>query len=268
MKKMLLFLCLICTFGITKQMLVILDPAIIEITYMLGGEDRILAIAKMQSSQIYPKEKTSKLKSVGTFSNPSLEKIIALKPDIVILSSYSLNLENNLKRFGIKTLYLKADTLKEIGQNIQEMGKILDKEPEATKLKNDFEKKLQGFKENPLNKKGVFIYSVSPLMVFPNNTLPGSVFEAIGIKNIAANLPGKKPILSQEYILKSNPEIIFYGLRVQNQDELFSTNPLLNQTKASQDKEVFYIDTYSLLRGTPRILDNIDKIYHKILDSK
>lgn len=156
MKKILLVLCLIFSFGISKQSLIVLDPASVEIIYLLGGEEQILGTAKMQNSVIEPKEKTSKLKSVGTFSNPSLEQIIALKPDIVVLSSYSLGLKENLERFHIKTIYLKADNLNEIAQNIQTLGNILGKEAKAKKIITEYQEKIKRLSEHPLNKKGFF----------------------------------------------------------------------------------------------------------------
>ncbi|PAF43174.1 ABC transporter substrate-binding protein [Helicobacter sp. 11S02596-1] len=266
MKKILLTLCLVLSFGIAKESLVVLDPASIEIIYMLGGEKQILAIAKMQNSTIYPEEKTSQLKSVGTFSNPSLEQIIALKPTAVILSSYSLGLKENLERFGIKTLYLKADSLDQIAQNIKTLGEIVGKEANAKTLIADYEARIKHLQEHPLDKRGVFIYSAAPLMVFPPDTLPGDVFKTIGIENIAKDTAGKRPILSQEYILQSNPEVILYGLRIHDESELLKANPLLSKTKAAKEKKMYYLDIHSLLRGTPRIIEQIEAIYKQISD--
>lgn len=76
--------------------------------FMLKAEDQIVGIATLQHSNIYPKDQTSKLTSVGTFSNPSLEKIVALKPSLVILSSYSLNLEEGLKKFWYQKYQFKS----------------------------------------------------------------------------------------------------------------------------------------------------------------
>ena len=97
MKKILIIISLFLITLNAKERLVVLDPASIETLFMLKAEDQIVGIATLQHSNIYPKDQTSKLTSVGTFSNPSLEKIVALKPSLVILSSYSLNLEEGLK---------------------------------------------------------------------------------------------------------------------------------------------------------------------------
>lgn len=263
MKKIAILICLILSFVEGKK-LVVLDPAAVEIIYTIRGEASILAIATMQGSSIYPEEKTAKLDSVGTFSHPSLEKIITLKPDIVILSSYSLGLKENLERFGIQTLLLKADTLYDIAQNITTLGEITSQIANAQKARKDYEDKIKIVKKHPLNKKGVFIYSSHPLMVFTKGTLPDDIFNTIGVNNIAKNIVGSRPILNQEFILKENPEIVLYGLRINNEKELLQTNPLLSRVKAFQNGEVYYIDFHTLLRGTPRIIDEIIKLKDKI----
>lgn len=264
MKKIALFLCLALSCVVGKK-LVVLDPAAVEILYAIGGEKNIVAIATMQGSSIYPEEKTSQLNSVGTFSHPSLEKIIALKPDVVILSSYSLNLKENLQRFGIKAVLLKADTLNEIAQNITTLGELTSQKVNAKKVRDDYEKKIKTLKEHPIDKKGVFVYSSHPLMVFTKGTLPDDIFNTIGIKNIAQNVIGSRPILSQEFILQENPEVILYGLRINDKNELLKANPLLSRVKAFQNEEVFYIDFHTLLRGTPRIVDEIIKLKNTIV---
>ena len=77
-----------------KNSMVVLDPASVEILYMIGAEDEILAIPDMKN--IKPIEKTSRLTKVGTFTYPNVEKIISLKPKRVILTSYSIGLTEQL----------------------------------------------------------------------------------------------------------------------------------------------------------------------------
>ena len=141
MKKILIIMSLFLITLNAKERLVVLDPASIETLFMLKAEDQIVGIATLQHSNIYPKDQTSKLTSVGTFSNPSLEKIVALKPSLVILSSYSLNLEEGLKNFGIKSINLKAEHLEDITKNITTLGQITKKEKEAIPL---FSKRTSG----------------------------------------------------------------------------------------------------------------------------
>lgn len=103
-------------------------------------------------------------------------------------------------------------------------------------------------------------------MAFGQNTLPGDIFKTIGIDNIFKDIIGKRPVISQEYIFQANPEIILYGIRIHNQDDLLKANPMLNKTKAAQNRQMFYLNVHSLLRGSPTIVDKIEEIYKQISD--
>lgn len=256
MKKILLILSLFFVALNAKERLVVLDPASVETLFMLGAKDQIVGIASLQHSNIYPQEKTSKIESVGTFSNPSLEKIVALKPSLVILSSYSLNLEQNLKNFNIKTLYIKADRLQDIKANIKILSKITNKEKEGEILSQEFEENLKNLSQNPLNKSAIYLYSSNPLMAFNDNSLIADILRLIGIKNLSPKSKIARTIISPEYILKQNPDLLILGI---NADEnSLKTNPLLQKIKATKTKQ-FYINknTHILLRLSPKIIDRI-----------
>ena len=115
--------------------IVVLDPAAVEMIYMLGAEDKIVGVANLERSKVWPEEKVAKLESVGTFMKPSLEKIIALKPDLVIMSALTgEELNNGLKSNNIKTKRVQANSIEEIFTNFLEVGKMLGKENEANKI--------------------------------------------------------------------------------------------------------------------------------------
>lgn len=123
--KLKIFLALtICCFGanLSAKKLVVLDPAIVEMMYLLGAEDQIEAISTLSMSKIWPEEKTVHLKSVGTYTKPNLEKIVELKPDLVITSAHSSGVDDSLKNFNIPTLALRAESVDEIYKNIEEVA--------------------------------------------------------------------------------------------------------------------------------------------------
>lgn len=191
------------------------------------------------TQNIYPKDQTSKLTSVGTFSNPSLEKIVTLKPSLVILSSYSLNLEEGLKNFGIKSINLKAERLEDITKNITTLGQITKKEKEAELLKQEFAQNLKKLSDKPLNKSAIYLYSNNPLMAFNDNSLIADILRLIGIKNLSPQSQISRPVISAEYILKQNPDILILGINAKN--NLLDTNALLKNIKAQLKQEVFIL---------------------------
>ncbi|WP_297195348.1 ABC transporter substrate-binding protein [uncultured Campylobacter sp.] len=258
MKKPLVILLLISSFIYAKQRLVVLDPASIEIIYLLGGGDEIVGIASLQHSNIYPEDKTKKLNSVGTFSNPSLEKIFSLKPSLVILSQYSLNLQDSLEKLGIKTMFLEANELSDMKTNIKKIGEILNKTKEADDLIVKFEKDMQEFKKDSFNKSAIFLFSSSPLMAFTDNSLIADILRGLGIKNLSMKSEIQRPIISSEFILKQNPDLIIIGIGARDIKELITQNEVLKNTNAYKNGQILlYDNTHVLLRLSPIMIERI-----------
>ena len=240
--------------------IVVLDPATVEMIYMLGAEDKIVGVANLERSKVWPEEKVAKLESVGTFIKPSLEKIIALKPDLVITSALTDdNLNNGLKSNNIEAKRIQANSIEEIFTNFMEVAKMLGKENEANKIIAEKRVKLEEIKKMAtINKKGLFVMSASPLMVFGNDNLPNDIMKLLNIKNIAENQKGRNPIVTPEFIIKENPDMIITLLP--NPSQIVATNPQLKNVNAIKNSKFIVVNSSQILRGSPRTIDQIQEI--------
>ena len=240
--------------------IVVLDSATVEMIYMLGAEDKIVGVANLERSKVWPEEKVAKLESVGTFMKPSLEKIITLKPDLVITSALTDdNLNNGLKSNNIESKRIQANSIEEIFTNFLEVAKMLGKENEANKIIAEKKAKLEEIKKMATgNKKGLFVMSASPLMVFGNDNLPNDIMKLLNIKNIAENQKGRNPIVTPEFIMKENPDIIITLLP--NPAQIVATNPQLKNVNAIKNSKFIVVNSSQILRGSPRTIDQIEEI--------
>ena len=240
--------------------IVVLDPATVEMIYMLGAEDKIVGVANLERSKVWPEEKVAKLESVGTFIKPSLERIITLKPDLVIMSALTDdNLNNGLKSNNIEAKRIQANSIEEIFTNFMEVAKMLGKENEANKIIAEKKAKLEEIKKIATgNKKGLFVMSASPLMVFGNDNLPNDIMKLLNIKNIAENQKGRNPIVTPEFIIKENPDIIITLLP--NPSQIVATNPQLKNVNAIKNSKFIVVNSSQILRGSPRTIDQIEEI--------
>ena len=240
--------------------IVVLDPATVEMIYMLGAEDKIVGVANLERSKVWPEEKVAKLESVGTFIKPSLERIITLKPDLVITSALTDdNLNNGLKSNNIEAKRIQANSIEEIFTNFMEVAKMLGKENEANKIIAEKRAKLEEIKKMATgNKKGLFVMSASPLMVFGNDNLPNDIMKLLNIKNIAENQKGRNPIVTPEFIIKENPDIIITLLP--NPSQIVATNPQLKNVNAIKNSKFIVVNSSQILRGSPRTIDQIEEI--------
>lgn len=261
MKKILvLFLVNFCF----AKSIVVLNPACVEIFYMLDAQKHISAIAKTQSSDIWPKEQVDTLPSVGTYIKPNLEKIIELNPDLVITSFHSTEILDDLKRFNINYTEIKSERLSDIYKNIETIANLTNKKDEGKKLVSELKQRLNALDLSKIQgKKAIFFYMGTNLMSFGKDTLVGDIFEFMKLDNIATKLSGKTPIVTSEYLLEQDPDfILFVGNSV---EDLIRQNPVLKHTKAYKNNKVLNIKSSSLLRGTPRIVYEIEKLYEELI---
>ena len=248
--------------------IIVTDPGVIEILFKIGGEKSIVAIGKTTKSKIYPYEKVEKLQSIGSISNLNLEKIVEYKPDLVVVSSMMLKNVESIKKLGYKVIVSNASNLNEILELISVVGVISGRKNEAEDLRKVSSLKLEKIiKENhkkSSNLKGAILFSTSPMTAFSDDSLPGDVLKHLGVTNIASNVPGQRPILSPEYILKENPDFLAGALSSDSPQQIIEASNVLAKTKAGKNKNIFILDSSLMLRSSYRIFDEMEVLKSKL----
>lgn len=244
------------------------DPSAVEIFYLIGGEDKISAVAKTKINKIYPEEKTKLLESVGSITRPSIEKIISLNPDLVILNPMgAVKTAELLKKYNIPYFIDRSVTFDEIFLKTKIYGIFTGQEKNAEKLIEDKKNKLDKIKNEieDKNLKGVILYSSSPLISFSKETIPSEIMEILKIKNIADSfLHGKKGIISPDVMLTENPDIIIGTMKIHSAEDIVKTNEFLKYSKAYKNNNIYVFESEKILRATPRIADGIEEIYEVV----
>ena len=248
--------------------IIVTDPGVIEILFKIGGEKSIVAIGKTTKSKIYPYEKVEKLQSIGSISNLNLEKIVEYKPDLVVVSSMMLKNVESIKKLGYKVIVSNASNLNEILELISVVGVISGRKNEAEDLRKVSSLKLEKIiKENhkkSSNLKGAILFSTSPMTAFSDDSLPGDVLKHLGVTNIASNVPGQRPILSPEYILKENPDFLAGAMSLDNPQQIIEASNVIAKTKAGKNKNIFILDSSIMLRSSYRIFDEMEVLKSKL----
>ncbi|MDX8335459.1 ABC transporter substrate-binding protein [Candidatus Cetobacterium colombiensis] len=250
----------------------ILDPAAVEAFYLIGGEKNIVAIADTAKNPIWPQEKTKDLPKAGTIMKPSIEQVLMYSPDLVILNTMSEGFGESLKARKLNFIINEGNSFEQILSNLEVYGVVTGQKENATKIVENYNLKLKNIKEKiskkPLDIKGGFLFSTSPMMVFSPNSLPGQIFDTLGIENIAKGLPGGRPILSPEFLLAENPDILVGSMAIKNKSDILNSNPVVKQTKAGQKGNIMIIESDKILRGTPRVIDALEELYQELSNVK
>ena len=248
--------------------IIVTDPGVIEILFKIGGEKSIVAIAKTSRSKIYPSDEVDKLVSIGNVSNLNLEKVVEYKPDLIVINSMmSRNLEA-IKKMGYKVIVSNAPDLNGILDTISVTGIISGKKDEAEKLRKECSLKLEkNEKENEKTSsklKGAILFSTSPMTAFSEDSIPGDVLKHLGVINIAANVPGQRPILSPEYILKENPDFLAGAMSLDDTQKIIEASNVIPKIKAGKNNNIFILDSSVILRSSYRIFDEMEVLREKL----
>ncbi|GAB1542358.1 ABC transporter substrate-binding protein [Scytonema sp. NUACC21] len=190
---------------------------------------------------------------------PNLEKILALKPDLVIgAEGFSNQTTNKLKELGIQTLLTKIDSWEGLQELTKTLATIVDADP--TPLLNRYQTFLSD--KPSQNPSTLVLVSRQPILAPNRKSWAGNLLEKFQAKNVAADLQGKILIpgyitLSAEKVLEANPEVLIVVSPQPGLLQSFKSEPFWNQLKATKNNRVYEFDYYGLVN--PGSIDAIEK---------
>ncbi|MEW6053575.1 MAG: helical backbone metal receptor [Nitrospirota bacterium] len=253
-------------FAEPPKRIVSLAPNITEILFALGLGEHVVGVTGFCD---YP-EAARKKQQVGGMSNPSLEGVVLLKPDIAVMTTDGnpKEFEERLHSLNIRTYVFKARRLSELPQAIREIGLALDAKDNAHSLASKIETAINRLKTKrqetsiikSQRKKILFIIWPEPLIVAGPGTVMDDAIILLGNENIASKAKTLYPKYSIEEIIHQAPDTIIIGKGHANMHEVSAT--LLKRLKsvpAVKNNKVFYVSD-SLYRLGPRVIEGIAEI--------
>ena len=183
-------------------------PSHTETMIALGAADKLIAVDKYSN---YPAAVVDKLPKVGSAFQPDLEKIVALKPDLILADeSKSSKLTAKLEAAGLTVYGGTGQTYNEVFEKIATIGKLVNREANATRLTTQMRGDLNELQKSVLKLPKVSVYyevDPAPYSVGPNSFIGTLVTKAGGQTIIPASL-GDFPKIDPELIVKSNPQVM------------------------------------------------------------
>ena len=215
MKKTLLILLTTLTLN-AQERIIALSPSINEIIFALGSGEQIVANTDYS---LYPKASIA-LPKVGGYFSPSLEKIVALKPTLVIMQQNNHKLSLKLERLGIKSKIIKIDKLANIKTSISEIGSMLNKKDEAQKIVENIDEALKNLRNIISNKKILIVFGRyakldKQVFVAGQNLYFEEIINESNNSNALKSERKGQPILNMENIIACNPDIVLLLARTQ-----------------------------------------------------
>ena len=244
-----------------------LAPSITETLFALdAGED----VAGVTDFCNYPPEARTK-RRVGGITNPSMEAIVGLKPDLIVLSMEG-NVRDDfdkMKGLGVPVFVTNPRTLDGIQKSIGDLGRLTGRADTAARLIRTMKEREDSITSLvKTRKKVMLVVSLQPLIVVGSRTFLTELLERAGGVNIAGSLPSTYPTLSREAVVASDPDVIIVMSDVLNDThDLLGLFPEWNSLRAVSTHQVFRIDSDIISRPGPRAVDGLVELYRIIQEA-
>lgn len=252
------------------QKIVSMAPSNTEILFAIGAGAQVIGRDDFSN---YPAE-TADIVSIGGTSGYNFEQITNLQPDLVLAAG--INSPEDIKAIedlGI-TVYLLPNPIDLNGMyaNLKTVGILSGHEAEAEALAKSLQERVQVVEEKIASAEGqpaVFYELDGTDPAKPWTSGPGTFISTLidmaGGKNIADSLDGAWAQISQEELLKQDPQVILLGdAAYGTTPEMVSERPGWNEISAVQNNRVFAFNDDLVSRPGPRLVDGLEALAQAI----
>ena len=195
------------------QRIVCLSPDLTEIIYGVGAFSRLVGVSNYDT---YPPE-VAKVPHLGQLHNPSLEKLTAARPDLVIINNAQAPfLEDTIKDLGLRVLTTSNRSVEEVYAAITAIGHATGNDREAAKLVADTREGVDRVRRKTAalpRPRVVMIVNRTPgtlrdLSSATDGSYLADLVEIAGGRIAISRVPSGYARLSKENLLAANPDII------------------------------------------------------------
>ncbi|WP_024610030.1 cobalamin-binding protein [Pseudoalteromonas sp. TB64] len=248
-----------------KLRIIALAPHIVENLFAIGAGDNIVGTVDYAD---YPSEAQS-IERIGGYYGISLEKVLALKPDLVIAWKSGNQSEDlaQIERLGIKVYLSNPTTIAGVADELLTFGEFTGNIEQSQQAANAFTQKLNAIIKSQQNKKNITAFYQlwsEPMMTVGKNTWINQLIETCHVSNVFAQSVTDYPQISIENVIVTKPQVIIIP------DEKSKTpQPVVNWQKwpevpAIKNDQFISVNADLLHRFTPRMLDGLADMCGKI----
>ena len=241
------------------ERIVSLAPSITEVLFALGAGDRVAGVTSYCDYPPEAREKTP----VGDTLKPSVEKIVALKADLVIVSTAS-QIEASFRKMdelGIPVYVTNPRSVDGVLESINALGELIDSGDRAKQLSGELRGRIAAVETRVANANRpriLVLLGTEPLITVGAGSFVTDLINRAGAQSISSDDNADYPQYSIETVIAKQPEIILL------QSGGTELTPRLLQTPAGRSNRVYHIDDDLLLRPGPRIIDALEQLALKV----
>jgi iron complex transport system substrate-binding protein len=234
-----------------------LAPSLTESIFAVGAGDKLVGVTTYCN---YP-QAAETIEKIGDTQTPNIERIVALKPDVVFVSTAS-QLEAfmaTLEQQNIAVYVMDAKSIAEVIEDLRTLGKLLGVGNSAESLAISLEERVRKIESNegPEASQRVFIQiSNEPLFTIGKDSFLTELVQKAGGSSVTADVPSAYPKLSKETASAMNPNVIILSDSEDNREP----NVALRNSTAVKTGRVFRINADIISRPGPRLVGALEQI--------
>ena len=238
-----------------------LAPNLTEIVFAVGAGQKLVGDTTYCD---FPEE-AKHVTKVGDTLHPSLERIIALKPEVVLVSTAS-QLEvftEQLKDHNIAVFVTDPHDLEGVFRSITQVGEILGKSEQAKSVVASLRQRSVSveMRVKPLPRVRIFYQlSAEPLYTAGKDSFVTDLIRRAGAESVTAQVPGAWPKYSAESALAAKPEAIILPTGGSMGAGNSTVAEALRKSPAAQQGRVYKINDDHLVRPGPRAVDGLEEM--------
>ena len=239
-------------------------PATTEMIFAMGAGDRLVGVGNFDR---FPPE-TSKLPRVGGLLDPDTERILALKPDLVIVYNTQTELKARLDRAGVPVFSYEHRALPDVMQTIRALGGRLGVQADAERLASGMERALDAVRKTVAGRgrpRGLLVFgreagNLRGIAASGGYGFLADLLDIAGSENVFSDIRQQSVQASTEMILARRPEVIIelrYGddQRAYNIERELQPWQTLASVPAVRDKHVYLLVGDEFVVPGPRIVN-------------
>lgn len=224
------------------QRIISIAPSATEILFVIGAGSRVIADTTYCD---YPPV-AARLKKIGGYTNPQVERIVALKPDLVVgARGNPLDILNQIQSLKLTVAALDEEgNIDQVLETIRLIGKVVGEEKGANALVKRLiaRRKAVTDKTDKLSEQQrprvLFLFDTEGLFSAGKGSFIDELIRLAGGQNIAAKSKVPWPELSMESVVADDPQVILVLAGHGTRHPLTSATALANLRKKSQWKSV------------------------------
>lgn len=234
-----------------------LAPSLTESIYAVGAGEKLVGVTTYCN---YP-DAAAMVEKVGDTQTPNIERIVALKPDVVLVSTAS-QLEafmSTLEQQRIAVYVMDAKSVGEVIDDLRILGKMLGSENTAEPLVVNLSERVSAVESRSGSEAPhrVFVqFSRVPLFTIGKDSFLTEVVSKAGGESVTRDVPTAFPPLSKETALALDPEVIILSDSEDNREP----NAVFKNSPAVKNGRVYRINADIISRPGPRLVDALEQI--------